>query len=431
MDRGGGVSGSRLAAVKRVPRGTSAGPSWQKVSGYALGSASGPSSKKSHGGYFVSPCRSDRGHLRICVGGCRPGCGHYGYDTRYGCGSYYRYNRGYDRWRYRCYPRFGIGFGFYSAAYRTYPVYSTLYEPYPVYTTVYQPYAVYTSPTYVVSDSGEQQAVIVGGEVDESAVVVDEAPATDAAVVSQPPIWQGEAGTVAPLPSSVGEESASVMPAEQMHRLMVQGVELFTQGEYEESAQLFLQVAMAAPDNFDATLAYAVGRFATGDFSMSAIAIRRGVRRFPDVVNAQFDIRDRYGRLADFDRHLAALEAFVSKQPDDADGLLVLGFVQHFTGRRESAADTFKRLKARSEADADLADIFLNARPLEELPPPPEEDAAGEDDDGFGPPATRGADAGRPYNAGEHRAGTYDAIENVAYTSGDQWSVSAGAYYSN
>ena len=99
--------------------------------------------------------------------------------------------------------------------------------------------------------------------------------------------------------------------------------------------------------------------------------------------------------MADFDRHLAALEAFVSRQPDDADGLLVLGFVQHFGGQRESAADTFKRLKARSGADAYLADIFLNAKPVEELPPPDEE-AAGEDDDGFGPPATRGADAGRP-----------------------------------
>ena len=32
-------------------------------------------------------------------------------------------------------------------------------------------------------------------------------------------------------------------------------------------------------------------------------------------------------------------------------------------------------------------------------------------------------------DASEHRAGTHDAVENVAYTSGDQWLLSAGAYH--
>ncbi len=365
--------GSSLTGTKSPLRGVSLGSSTQK---------------KPYGGYFVSAGRSGRIGLSVGIGGSRSKCGNSGYCySRYGshydrCGPYQFYNC-YDR-HYCCCPRFRFGFCFYRA---TYPAY------YPVYTTVYEPYPVYTSPTYIVAESdefGPPAGVVLDDYEDNAGAVVDEASAARATESVPVQTQQDEGTTVAPLPSRDGDTRAASMPDEEMHRLMTQGVESFMRGQYEESAQTFLRVAMADPDNVDATLAYATGRFATGDYPMSALAIRRGVRRMPEVVNSPFDIRDRYGRVADFDYHRQALEAFVQQRPDDADGLVVLGFVQHFTGQRELAAQTFERLKARSESDADLADVFLNARPLEELLAPEE---AREEDTGQGATPTFGVDS--------------------------------------
>ena len=130
---------------------------------------------------------------------------------------------------------------------------------------------------------------------------------------------------------------------------------------------MFLQVTMQDPENADAALAYAVARFATGDYAISAVAIRRGVRKFGEVVNTGFDIRERYTNKEDFDRHFQTLINFVSQRPDNADGLMVLGFAEHFTGQRDRAMETFNDIKRRFPSDADVADTFIKAKPLAEI----------------------------------------------------------------
>lgn len=327
----------------------------------------------------------------------------------------------------------GFGFHHYSS-YPSYPVYSTVYEPYPVYETVYEPYPVYTTPSYFIADSeplvvesygsgtyveepvvgytevpadtgveaygyedtegaileqppSDEPVVVTQPQVefgpgedvtDDAAVIIDETLESESRISGQPSQpevlepYDGAAetpvGSAVTAPDSDGARPA--MPVEQMNELMKQGVEEFSEGEYEQAAQRFLRVAMADPDNVDAALAYATARFATGDYPVSAIAIRRGIRRLPDVVNSLFDIRDRYNQLAHFDRHYEVLVEYVSENPENIDGQIVLGFVQHFTGQREPAAETFKRVAELSEADRDLAEIFINAKPLEELLPP-------------------------------------------------------------
>jgi len=148
---------------------------------------------------------------------------------------------------------------------------------------------------------------------------------------------------------------------------MKEGVEAFANGDYEKSAQNFMKVSMAIPDNVDALLAYAIARFATGDYANSATAIRRGVRKVPEVVNSLFDLRDRYGKMSDFDGHVANLVRHVNQKKDDVDGWLVLGFVQHFIGDRPHSKETFEGVKKRSPADADVASLFINARPIDQL----------------------------------------------------------------
>jgi len=167
-----------------------------------------------------------------------------------------------------------------------------------------------------------------------------------------------------------GEEEDSrqaPLPEERMQQWMFDGMKAFGEGTYERAAELFLKVAMEDPENVDATLAYAVARFATGDYHISAIAIRRGVRTFPEVVNSAFDIRDRYGKIDDFDSHLKRLEEYVRQNPQEVDGWLVLGFVRHFMQDREMAGRTFEILKRRSPEDVELAETFLKAKSVQEV----------------------------------------------------------------
>jgi hypothetical protein len=149
---------------------------------------------------------------------------------------------------------------------------------------------------------------------------------------------------------------------------MVEGTDKFSKGAYEESARMFLDVTMQDPANVDASLAYAVARFATGDYAVSAVSIRRGIGKLPDVVNSAFAIQDRYGNVSDLDGHMQKLVNFLREHPDNVDAVLVLGFAQHFTGQRGAAKDTFGQLRMMSKADAQLATLFLNAKPLPEPP---------------------------------------------------------------
>ncbi len=260
----------------------------------------------------------------------------------------------------RGYSSFGFGFGFLSGC-GSYYGYPYAYPAYPIY----EPYPVYGSPSYIAQPIYPPAGYVEQTPYEEfgPAAEAPTEPAPNAYAEQLPPADQQPA----PPPGGGGKATAERMPSEQIQKLMTQGIESFKIGNYDEAARTFLQAAMADRNNVDGWLAYAVARFATGDFSMAATAIRRGVPLFPDVVNSTFDIRERYGDAKDFDRHLKALEAFVLEQQNDPDGWVVLGFVRHFSAQRELAARAFDVVKRHYEKDGELADTFLKAKPLSEL----------------------------------------------------------------
>jgi tetratricopeptide (TPR) repeat protein len=198
----------------------------------------------------------------------------------------------------------------------------------------------------------------------------------------------GYAGT------TLGPQAETGMaPSENEHLflMMFEGTKAFQEGDYDAAARLFLDVSMQDPANIDGTLAYAVARFATGDYAISAIAIRRGIRRFCEVVDSGFDIRDRYDDQEDFDRHVRMLEQFLDDRPENVDATIVAGFVLHFAGQREQAVQVFNEVKRLSPSDADVADCFLNAKPPEVIEQPEsgaQEDATPSDTTGPEPNPT-------------------------------------------
>jgi len=144
--------------------------------------------------------------------------------------------------------------------------------------------------------------------------------------------------------------------------MMEEGTRLFESGRYADAAKELARLSEADPNNVDATLAQAVACFATGDYALGATLIRLGVAMMPEVTNSVFDLRDRYGDVKDFEKHVQALEKRVQEHPEELDAHLVLGFVYHFTGQRPWSAEVFKFIKENSPDDARLAEDFLNAK---------------------------------------------------------------------
>ncbi len=264
-----------------------------------------------------------------------------------------------------------MGFGFYESVAYVPTYYTPYFVPAPVYVVppvveetvvVTQPPVVYTEPY------GTAAAPIVEGAAAATEVPAGVGPIETTGTLAEP---QPEA---APQPQADQPPQAEPQPqptstdkaadGQQLYMMMYEGTKKFSAGAYEDAARMFLDVTLQDPNNVDASLAYAVARFATGDYAVSSVAIRRGISRIPEIVDSTFDIRLRYGKMDDLNSHVQALANFVQAHPDDADSTLVLGFVQHFIGERAAARETFGRLRELSPADGDLARVFLNAKAL-------------------------------------------------------------------
>ncbi len=348
----------------------------------------GSTKKGGSGNYFLNSDRSGRLNVSVNRFGRD---GRDGHDGRGGHGSWGGHGRDYycgcHRPRHDChYHRhssywFGFGFGssYYDPIYPVYPVYPAYAWPVYYEPVVVPTYVAAPAPVVVQGATGVYGQPAPGVEVQTPGAYATVPPGQEPVPQAQPqqqvldpqqqvqPQPQQQPVQPPAVPSTPDTNQSGGMSTEEMDRLMKEGVESFANGDYEKSAQNFMKVSMAIPDNVDALLAYAISRFATGDYANSATAIRRGVRKVPEVVNSLFDLRDRYGKMSDFDGHVANLVRYVNQKKDDVDGWLVLGFVQHFIGDRPHSKETFEGVKKRSPADADVADLFINAKPIDQL----------------------------------------------------------------
>ncbi|MBP7936492.1 MAG: hypothetical protein KA354_17775 [Phycisphaerae bacterium] len=304
----------------------------------------------SRGGHLDRPAYHGPRPTVVHHGHRPPPCGFGFYRSRHYCPVYYT--------RFFAYPLASYYVTSPTIVQETVVVPQPVYYQQPAYTTGYAASTLYsTSPTMPSSDATSPYT-------SEPSPQPTTASPTDSGTTSPTPAAEnitGLAGQPAPDTERVDPKG------EELYTLMFEGTKAFAEGEYDAAARMFLQVTMQDPENADAALAYAVARIATGDYAISAIAIRRGVRQFKEVVNSGFDIRERYTNKEDFDRHFRLLVNFVSQRPDNADGLVSLGFAQHFTGQRDQAVETFKDIKQRFPSDADLAEVFIKAKPLAEI----------------------------------------------------------------
>jgi len=192
-----------------------------------------------------------------------------------------------------------------------------------------------------------------------------EAPRTEA----QAPSAAVEAPAAAPTSEPAAAQGQAASPdqariEEEFGKRMEEGAAAFARGEFDKARHAFVLAILAMPDNVDAKLAYAITQFAIGDYHVAAILLRQVIPAHPEVVYSDFDLRERYEKKEKLTQQVDALRAYIQAHPSDAEAMLVLGFVQHFSGQRDEAKRTFSEALKVSPKEA-VASVFLNPPPLQ------------------------------------------------------------------
>jgi len=153
------------------------------------------------------------------------------------------------------------------------------------------------------------------------------------------------------------------------HGHLERGLECFREGKYREAADAFKLAAESNQGDPAARLYAAHALFTTGQYREAVKYLRRAFELQPKIALLDFDIRDDYGRKADFDQHLQALETASRQAPDNIDRLITLGYVRYYTHQRDNAyealakaakLDTRDRLVQRLIENCHVPDVSLD-----------------------------------------------------------------------
>ncbi len=196
------------------------------------------------------------------------------------------------------------------------------------YTSLYyhepRVYRFYNNDVYYV-DNGEEPAEVAVVEGPEAGPVIENQPEADGGyqVLTQP-----DDDTL------VGRGNAAFMA-----------------GSYEDARRYYVSAVLADERDGYAKFLYSVVNFATGDFDVAGMALRRALLTTPELIEYPPDVRRLYAEVEVLDAQLSALTRFVNKHPADSNARLLLGYLLLTRGRASEAVQILATL-----ADADDGD---------------------------------------------------------------------------
>ncbi|HPF37690.1 MAG TPA: hypothetical protein P5081_04965 [Phycisphaerae bacterium] len=157
---------------------------------------------------------------------------------------------------------------------------------------------------------------------------------------------------------------APTLTREDLNRATAAGIAIgrgdkaFEHGEYEQARDEYRVALDVAGDAAGVRIALGLSDYALGAFGDAAHAVRQGVSHSPELAKSEFRLQDVYGDLEDAIQHRSRLDAFVTQNPENADALFLLGFVQYFSNQREAARTTFGAYRSVVPHD-EMADPFI------------------------------------------------------------------------
>lgn len=158
--------------------------------------------------------------------------------------------------------------------------------------------------------------------------------------------------------------SAPQLTLEDLNRATAAGIAIgrgdkaFEQGEYDQARDEYRQAVQFSGDASGLRIALGLSDYALGAFDTAAQAIRQGVAHSPDLALSDFRLLDVYGRPNDCNAHRRVLDDHVTQNPEDANSLFLLGFIQYFSDQHAAARTTFGAYRSLVPHD-ELADPFI------------------------------------------------------------------------
>lgn len=153
--------------------------------------------------------------------------------------------------------------------------------------------------------------------------------------------------------------SVTVLPATPQqaatHRQLA--AQAFAGGDFPLARREYVRAMLAEPEDPELIMLYGFAHFATGDYLVAALAIRKALQADPTLVDHPIaldqlysDDSALYGQLADLDAHLTS-------QPDDVDARFLAGFARYAAGDPASAQPYF--LDCVTERPDDLLHMVM------------------------------------------------------------------------
>ena len=119
--------------------------------------------------------------------------------------------------------------------------------------------------------------------------------------------------------------------------LIGRGNAAFIGGLYDEARRYYVSAMLADERDGYAKLLYAVVNFATGDYEVAGMAIRRALLTTPELIEYPPDIRGLYTDGVPLDAQVEMLARFVDTHPLDGNARLLLAYVQLARGHPSEA----------------------------------------------------------------------------------------------
>ena len=143
----------------------------------------------------------------------------------------------------------------------------------------------------------------------------------------------------------------------------------FFNGDYDLARRQYVRAVLAMPEDAELLMLYGYAHFATGDYMVASLSIRRALLADPTLIDTPVDIYRIYGNPADLSAHMDQLDHYLVTDETDADARFLAGFVRHASGQTSEAIVVFSQCMKESPDDFLLVimrDAAIRARTLQE-----------------------------------------------------------------
>ncbi|MDM8006334.1 MAG: tetratricopeptide repeat protein [Phycisphaerae bacterium] len=154
--------------------------------------------------------------------------------------------------------------------------------------------------------------------------------------------------------STERQESVAVHALNAMDR----GLKFYKEGKYRQAIDAFKLAAETDQGDPAARIYAAHALFATGRYREAMLFLARAFELQPKLVLLDYDMRGDYGRPADFEAQVRALESALAQSPSSVERLIMLGYVRFYSGQKDAAYEPLAKAKALDPTNA-LSDRLL------------------------------------------------------------------------